>query len=235
MARGLPRSRRARTLESDDGRRRRRDRRPDDPHRRPVARRLRLLQLPGLRSRPRDHRLRAARARALGHPSKLVAPARQPGPLRADRRALDGARRSRGRPRLADDHPDSHVGDPGARRRRDDLRRPARAQDDLRRRSVRGRARRDGEALPPRRPGRPRAPAEGERQSPAADLRRRGQQHDRKRSRHRSDGSSGSSPRRPALRRRRTRIRRHRRTELDRAQPLRVARKRRRQARRRVL
>ena len=42
----------------DDGRGHRRGRRPHDPRRRPVARRLRLLQLPRLRPRPRDHRRR---------------------------------------------------------------------------------------------------------------------------------------------------------------------------------
>jgi dihydrofolate reductase len=43
VACGLPRPRRARALESDDGCGGRRDRRPNDPHRRSMARRLRIL------------------------------------------------------------------------------------------------------------------------------------------------------------------------------------------------
>ena len=58
-------------LAPDDGRGHRRDRRAHDPHRRPLAGRLRLVQLPRLRPRPRDHRrgpgvpaTRGARTRA---------------------------------------------------------------------------------------------------------------------------------------------------------------------------
>jgi signal transduction histidine kinase len=43
--------------------------RPHDPDRRPLAGRLRLLQLPGLRPRPRDHRRRPRLPGRLGHPS----------------------------------------------------------------------------------------------------------------------------------------------------------------------
>ena len=51
LARRLLGSGRARAVEPDDGRRHRRDRRPHDPDRRPLARRLRLVQLPRLRPR----------------------------------------------------------------------------------------------------------------------------------------------------------------------------------------
>ena len=56
--------------------------------------------------------------RRVGHAPELVAPARQPGAVRADRGAPDRAARLRGLARPADDHPHPHVGDPGARRRR---------------------------------------------------------------------------------------------------------------------
>ena len=59
LARRLQRPRRARADASDDRRRHRRDRRPHDPSRRPVARRLRLVQLPRFRSRSGDHRARS--------------------------------------------------------------------------------------------------------------------------------------------------------------------------------
>ena len=71
----------------------------------------------------------------------------------------DRASRLRGRARHPDDHADPPLGDPRARRRRDDLRRQPRAQDDLRRLPVRVRARGDGEALPLRGSRRPRAAA----------------------------------------------------------------------------
>ena len=84
----------------------------------------------------------------------------QPAPLPRDRGAADRAPGLGGRPAAADDHPHPHVGDPGARRRR-------------RRSFLDGRAHKtiyDGamvaaghganvRAVPPRRPGPPRAPA----------------------------------------------------------------------------
>ena len=79
--------------------------------------------------------------RELGHPPELVAAARQPGPLRADRGAADRAARLRGHARAADDHPHPHVGDPRARGLRDDLPRRPRPQDDLRRLPGRPRSR----------------------------------------------------------------------------------------------
>ena len=146
--------------DASDGRRRdRRDRRPHDPHRRPVAGRLRLVQLPRLRPRPRDHRRDPGLPRRLGHPPELVAAARQPGALRADRGAADRAARLRGHARPADDHPHPHVGDPAARRLGHDLPRRARAQDDLRRLPGRPGARRRGAPLPLRGPRPPRRAA----------------------------------------------------------------------------
>ena len=90
----------------------------DDPHRRSLARRLRVVQLPRVRPRPRDHRRGPGLPRRVGHAPQLVAPARQPAPVRGDRGAAHRARSARGRPRAADHHPHPHVGDPGARRRR---------------------------------------------------------------------------------------------------------------------
>ena len=71
--------------------------------------------------------------RRVGHAPELVAPARQPGAVRADRGAADGAARLRGLARAADDHAHPHVGDPAARGVGHDLPRRARPQDDLRR------------------------------------------------------------------------------------------------------
>ena len=159
LARDLPRPVRAQGVASDDGRGHRRDRRPHDPHRRPLAGRLRLLQLPRLRPRPRDHRRRPGLPRRVGHAPELVAPARQPGALRGDRGAADRAARLRGLARAADDHPHPHVGDPAARRLGHDLPRRARAQDDLRRLPGRPRPRRRGAPLPLRGPRPPRRAA----------------------------------------------------------------------------
>ena len=85
LARHLPRPAGAEGLAPDDGRGHRRGRRPHDPDRRPLAGRLRVLQLPRLRPRPRDHRGDPRLPRRLGHPPELVAAARQPGHLRGDR------------------------------------------------------------------------------------------------------------------------------------------------------
>ena len=148
-----------------------------------LARRLRLLQLPRLRPRPRDHRGGPRVPRRLGHASELVAPARQPGALRGDRGAPDRAARLRGLARPADDHPHPHVGDPAARRVGHDLPRRARAQDDLRRLPGRPRPRRRGQALPLRGPRPPRRAAARRARSDAPRLHGRRQQHDRQRAR----------------------------------------------------
>ena len=235
LARSLQRARRARAVEPDDGRRHRRDRRPDDPHRRPVAGRLRLLQLPRLRSRPRDHRRSPRVPREVGDASELVADARQPRALPADRGAARRAPRLRRRARHPDDHAHPPVRDPRAGRRRNDLRRQPRSQDDLRRMPVRGRARRDGQALPLRGSRRPRAAAAAGPLTDAPDLHGRGQQHDRKRARPERVRSPRPLLRRPALRRRRPRFRRHRRAWPGRAEPVRAPREQRRPLLRRVV
>ena len=144
----------------DDGRGHRRDRRPHDPRRRPVAGGLRLLQLPRLRSRPRRSSTRcpAYLERWGTHPSwsRLLG---SPRALRGDRGAADRAARLRGHARAADDHPHPHVGDPDARGLGHDLPGLARAQDDLRRLPGRPLARRGGHALPLRGPRAPRRAA----------------------------------------------------------------------------
>ena len=99
-----------------------------------LARRLRLLQLPRLRSRPRDHRrgARVLSTRWGTHPSwsRLLG---SPVLYEQIEERLTRAARRRGRTRAADDHADPHVGDPGARRRRArSTVDSARAQDDLR-------------------------------------------------------------------------------------------------------
>ena len=107
--------------------------------------------------------------RRLGHAPELVAPARQPRPLRADRGAPHRAARQRGHARAADDHPHPHVGDPAARRLGHDLPRRARAQDDLRRLPGRPLARRRRAPLPLRGPRPPRrAAARRARPAPAS-------------------------------------------------------------------
>ena len=235
LARRLQRARRAGAVQPDDGRRHRRDRRPDDPNRRPVAGRFRLLQLPRIRPRSRDHRGHPRVPREVGDASKLVADARQPRPLSADRGAPDRAARLRGRAGHPDDHPDPPVRDPRARRRRDDLRRQPGSQDDLRRLPVRVSARGDREAVPVRGSGRPgAAPAPGPLEH-AADLHGRRQQHDRQRARAEGLRSARPSLRRDALRRRRPRVRRHRRARRERDEPLRHAREQHRPLLRRVV
>ena len=143
----------------DDGCGHRGDRRPHDPRRRAVARRLRLLQLPRLRPRPRDHRRGPGVPRAVGHAPELVAAARQPRPVRADRGAPDGAARLRGLAGAADDHAHPQLGDPRAGGLRHDLPRRARTQDDLRRLPGRALARRRRAPLPLRGPRPPRRAA----------------------------------------------------------------------------
>ena len=158
----------ARALESDDGRGHRGDRRPHDSHRRQVARGLCVLQLPRLRSRARDHRGGSRLSRPVGNASELVAPAGQPGPLRANRRAARQAARRRGCSRPADDHAHSLLRDPGVGRRRLGVRRPAGSQDDLRGCGARFAPR--GEAVPLRARGRrrPRAATSGPTPRPRA-------------------------------------------------------------------
>ncbi len=165
---GRLRSRPAQGLAPDDGRGHRRAARAPDPRRRPVARRLRVVQLPRLRSRRGDHRQGARAPCAVGHPPVLVAPARQPAPLPRDRRADDRPPRLRGRAVAPDDHADPLVGHPDPRRARHDLPRRPRAQDDLRRLPVRDEPRRVDAALPARRLGTPRGAAARERPQAAA-------------------------------------------------------------------
>src|SRR5437588_1841249 len=235
VARGRPRPRRARAVEPDDRRGHRGDRRTHDPCWRPLARRLRLVQLPRLRPRPGDHRCDPRVRGEVGNASELVTPARQSGPLQRDRRAADCAARRRGQAHAADDHLDPHVGDPGAGGFRDDLRRVARAQDDLRGLPAGRRPRRDGQAVRVRGRRRPRALAERRGRDAAADLRRRRQQHDRQRDRLAAVRPTGACIRRPAVRRRRARVRRHRRAQRRRAVAVRQSRKQHHQARRRDL
>ena len=211
LARDLPRPLRAQGLASDDGRGHRRDRRAHDPRRRPLAGRLRVLQLPRLRPRPRDHRRGPGLPRRVGHAPELVAPARQPGALRADRGAPDGAARRRGLARAADDHAHPHVGDPAAGRLGHDLPRRARAQDDLRRLPGGPRARRRGQALPLRGSRPPRRAAARRARPHPPRLHGRRQQHDRQRARPPRVRRRRPRARRAALRRRRPRLRRHRR------------------------
>ena len=92
----MRRSRRSARDESDDGRRHRPGRRAHDPDRRPLARRLRIVQLPRLRPRARDHRRGRAGAARVGYASELVAAPREPGAVRADRDASHRAPRVRG-------------------------------------------------------------------------------------------------------------------------------------------
>ena len=206
---------------SDDGRRHRRDRRPHDQDRRSLARRLRVVQLPRLRPRSRDHRGDPRVPRCLGHPPELVATARQPRHLRADRGAAHRDARQRGLARPADDHAHPHVRDPAARRVGHDLPGLARTQDDLRRLSGRPRARRGGQAVPLR-GSRPPRPAAALRARPhAARVHGRRQQHDRQRAGHPRVRCGRPQARRAALRRRRPRLRRHRRAPPGRVVQLR--------------
>ena len=118
LARHLRRSRGAAGDAPDDRRRHRRDRRPHDPRRRPLAGRLRLLQLPRLRPRPRDHRRGPGDLERWGtHPSwsRLLGSPRLYEEIEERLTDLLGARGHAG---AADDHPHPHVGDPGAGGRR---------------------------------------------------------------------------------------------------------------------
>ena len=151
----------------DDGRGHRRTARTPDPRRRPVARRLRVVQLPRLRPRRGDHRRGPGAPRAMGHAPVVVATPRQPAAVPGDRRADDGAPRLRGRPAVPDDHVDPLVGHPDPRRPRHRVPRQPRPQDDLRRLHVRDESRRDRAAVPARRLGAPRRAAARERPEPA--------------------------------------------------------------------
>ena len=137
----------------------------------------------GLRSRQRDHRGDTGVPAPLGHAPQLVAAPREPGPLRADRGPADGASRMRGLADPADDHPHPHVGDPGARRRRDDLPRQPGPQDDLRRLPGGPGPRRDGEAVRVRGRRRPGPPAPRRPLAYAHRLHGRREQHHRQRAR----------------------------------------------------
>ena len=112
-----------------------------DPHRRSLALRLRLLQLPGFRPSPGDHPVGRARALAMGHAPELVPVARQSSPVRRDRGAAHRPTRSTRLTGAPDNHDHSLFGDPGARRSGDGAGRLAGAQDHLRRRRDRARSR----------------------------------------------------------------------------------------------
>ena len=228
LARDVRRPRGAAVVAPDDGRRHRRGERPHDPRRRPVAGRLRVVQLPGLRPRSGDHRRRARVPRRVGHAPELVAPARQPRAVRGDRGAPDRPARLRGLARAADDHAHPHVGDPAARRGGHDLHRRAGPQDDLRRLPGRALSRRRREALPLRGPGAPGRAAAGRARPRAPHLHGRRQLHDRQRARPARVRPRRPRARRAAVRRRRARVRRHRRAHPGRDQPLRQPRQQRR-------
>ena len=131
--RGAARPHGADALASDDGRGDRGDRRTHDPRGVAVVGGFRLLQLPRLRSGPRDHRGGAGLPGGVGHASELVAAVGQPRAVRADRGAPHGAAGQPGLAGAADDHPHPPLDDPRARGVGHDLPRLARAQDDLRR------------------------------------------------------------------------------------------------------
>src|SRR4051794_27603722 len=166
---------------------------------------------PRLRPRPRDHRGRPRVPAHVGHAPELVAPARQPAPVRGHRGAAHGAARLRGHAPAADDHAHPHVRDPAARRLRDDLHGRPRAQDDLRRLPGRPRPRRRRQALRLRGRRPPRRAAARRARPHAARRHGRRQQHDRQRAGHRRLRPRRPRARRAPLRRRRPRLRRHRR------------------------
>ena len=105
-----------------------------------------------------------------------------------------------------------------------DLPRRARPQDDLRRLPGRPLARRRRAALPLRRPRPPRRAARRRARPRAAGVHGRRQQHDRQRPRPAGVRGGRAPPRRAAVRRRRTRLRRDRRARRRRAVPVRRAR-----------
>ena len=111
------------------------------------------LQLPRVRPRPGDHRRRPRVPRRVGHPSPLVAAARQPAcstrRSRSEVTDLLGCEDTLAPP---DDHAHPHVGGPGARGRGVIFLDGQRAQDDLRRGMIAARPRRDRRAVPARRP-----------------------------------------------------------------------------------
>ena len=195
--------------QSDDGRDHRRDRRPDDPDRRPLAGGFRVVQLPRIRPRPRDHRGYPGVPREEGNASKLVTDARQPCPLRGYRGALDRASGLRGRAGHPDDHPNPPLSDSCPSRRRHDLRRQPCSQDDLRRLPVRLCPGSDGEAIPVRGPRRPREAAAAGSLQHAVDLHGRREQHDRQRAGPERLRSACATIRRDPLRRRRPWLRSH--------------------------
>ena len=213
-------------LPPDARRRDRRAGRPADPDRRPVALRLRVVQLPRLRPRPRDRRCRPRVPRRVGHPPVVVPTPREPGAVRGDRGQGDGARRGRGHAAVPDDHTHPHVGHPDPRGRRHGLPRRTGAQDDLRRRDDRARPRRDRSTLPPRRPRPSRRAAAVERDHASRDRARRRQLDARERARSARVRPSGARIRRAPLRRRRPRVRGRRRACDRRAQPVGQARQR---------
>ena len=197
---------------ASDGRRRdRRAGRTPHPHRRPLAHRLGVLQLPRVRPGRRDHRGRAGVPGHVGHAPQLVPAPREPASLRGDRGDDDRAPRLRGRPAPSHDHAHPHVGAAGAGRGRHRVPGRQSSQDDLRRRHGRGGSRRTRRAVPPQRrrpPGR--APR---RQPPRAGPRDRDGRRefdDRQRAGSRRVRPPGGGTRRSPVRRRRARVRRHR-------------------------
>ena len=219
VARALARDRQRPLRPSDashDGRRHRRGRRADDPRRRPLARRLRLVQLPRVRPRPRDHRAVRSSSSA-GAPTQLVAAARKPRSLRGDR----GAPSMLGsRTRLsADDHAHPHVRDPVlAASGTIFLDAHKTLYDGCQIAKARGAAVRrfrfeDPEHLDQ---------LLTQERDPTRLVPRRRQQHDRQRTRLRGVRRGGAPPRRPALRRRRARVRRDRRAPRSSRAPTRA-------------
>jgi len=191
-----------------DGRRHcRGDRRPADPGRRPLAGRLRLLQLPRARPRPRGDRPGACLPGPLGDPSQLGQGDRQPGALPAGRDGGQRAARGRGRPRLPHPDPYPQRRAPGARRRGDGPGRPARPPDHPRRRRHGRRPGGDRAAVPRRRRRARPAAAPGRGQGPAPGLHGRGQLDDRQPARSAGLRRPGPRARRPAVRGRRPRLR----------------------------
>jgi hypothetical protein len=209
-------------------RRRRGGPRPPHPGRQPLAGRLRLLQLPRPGPRPRGDRGHPRLPGALGHPPELVADARQPCPVRADRAAADRAARRRGHPAAADPDPHPRLGHPGPDRRRHHPAGRAGPQDHLRRLHGRPRQRRQRGPLPPQRPGGAGATAQGGPEVAPPDLHGRGQQHDRQPAAAGRVRGPGARARRAAVPGRRPRLRRGRGAHPGRVVPLRAPRQQRR-------
>ena len=188
--------------------------------RRPLAGRLRLVQLPRLRPRPGDHRRRRRDGPPVGHAPELVAAARQPAALPGDRGAAHRAARA---PRTRwCCRPITHIHMsviPVLAGRRHDLHGRPRTQDDLRRLPMSPRPRRHAcERFRHDDLEHARGAARGGTGARSdAHLHGRRQQHDRQRARPRRLRRAGPRARRAAVRRRRPRLRRDRRALARRA------------------